>query len=61
MKFEILPEIESPKDLQTLSDEQLVQLSVEIREALCNVVAHKTAHFASNLGVVELAIALHLL
>jgi 1-deoxy-D-xylulose-5-phosphate synthase len=60
MKFEILPEIESPKDLQTLSDEQLVQLSVEIREALCNVVAHRTAHFASNLGVVELAIALHL-
>ncbi|MCH7688193.1 MAG: 1-deoxy-D-xylulose-5-phosphate synthase [Planctomycetes bacterium] len=60
MKFEILPELESPKDLQTLSDEQLVQLSVEIREALCNVVAHKTAHFASNLGVVELAIALHL-
>jgi 1-deoxy-D-xylulose-5-phosphate synthase len=60
MKFEILPKIESPKDLQTLSDEQLIQLSVEIREALCNVVAHRTAHFASNLGVVELAIALHL-
>ena len=60
MKFDILPRIESPKDLRALSDEQLVQLAAEIREALCNIVTTRPAHFASNLGVVELCVALHL-
>jgi 1-deoxy-D-xylulose-5-phosphate synthase len=60
MNFEILPGIDSPKNLRTLSDEQLVRLTAEIREALCNVVSTRSAHFASNLGVVELAVALHL-
>jgi 1-deoxy-D-xylulose-5-phosphate synthase len=59
MKFEILPGIESPNDLRTLSQKQLELLASEIREALCNVVSERTAHFASNLGVVELCIALH--
>ena len=60
MKFELLPRIQSPKDLRELTDPQLVQLSVEIREALCNLVQSRSAHFASNLGVVELCLALHL-
>lgn len=60
MQFEILPRLESPKDLRGLSHEQLLQLTAEIREALCSVVSNRTAHFASNLGVVELAVALHL-
>jgi 1-deoxy-D-xylulose-5-phosphate synthase len=60
MNFEILPGIESPKNLRTLTDEQLIRLTAEIREALCNVVSTRSAHFASNLGVVELAVALHL-
>ncbi len=60
MKIELLPQIDSPSDLRNLSNEQLNQLSAEIREALCNVVSNRTAHFASNLGVVELCIALHL-
>jgi 1-deoxy-D-xylulose-5-phosphate synthase len=60
MKFELIPQIESPKDLQALSDRQLTQLVAEIREALCNLVSDRTAHFASNLGVVELCVALHL-
>ena len=38
-----------------LTDEQLVRLTDEIREALCGVVSTRSAHFASNLGVVELA------
>jgi len=58
INFEILPGIESPKNLRALTDEQLVQLTDEIREALCGVVSTRSAHFASNLGVVELAIAL---
>jgi 1-deoxy-D-xylulose-5-phosphate synthase len=37
----------------------LAQLADEIREVLCNLVATRTAHFASNLGVVELCLALH--
>ena len=55
----LLSRIESPKDLAALSENQLVQLAGEIREALCSVVSNRTAHFASNLGVVELCIALH--
>ncbi len=60
MQFELLPNITSPKDLQTYSKEQLEQLADEVREALCCVVSDRTAHFGSNLGVVELCIALHL-
>jgi 1-deoxy-D-xylulose-5-phosphate synthase len=60
MKFEILPGIDSPKNLRSLTDDQLLRLTSEIREALCNVVSTRSAHFASNLGVVELAVALHL-
>lgn len=60
MKNELLSRIDTPADLKKLSDAQLVQLAGEMRDALCNVVANRTAHFASNLGVVELAIALHL-
>ena len=58
--FELLPRIESPLDLREFSDQQLLQLSDEIREALCNLVQERSAHFASNLGVVELCLALHL-
>lgn len=60
MKDEILSRIESPHDLRTLTDQQLEQLAAEIRTALCDVVSTRPAHFASNLGVVELCIALHL-
>lgn len=56
---ELLPQIKSPQDLQNLSTPQLNKLADEIREVLCNLVATRTAHFASNLGVVELCIALH--
>src|SRR6478735_6394159 len=59
MKFELLPRIQSPLDLRGLNDQQLVQLAGEIREALCSVVQERSAHFASNLGVVELCLALH--
>ena len=60
MQYDILPNITSPKDLKDLSKEQLDRLADEVREALCAVVSDRTAHFASNLGVVELTIALHL-
>ena len=56
---ELLSKIDSPRDLQGLSLEQLEQLAAEMRDALCNLVSSRTAHFASNLGVVELCLALH--
>lgn len=59
MQFELLPLIGSPKELRSLSEKQLLQVADEIREALCGLVETRSAHFASNLGVVELCIALH--
>jgi len=55
----LLSKIESPRDLQGLSNADLEQLAGEMREVLCNLVSNRTAHFASNLGVVELCLALH--
>lgn len=55
----ILPTITEPSDLEKLSLPQLERLAVEIRDVLCHLIASRSAHFASNLGVVELCIALH--
>lgn len=42
-----------------MSSAQLTALAAEIRDVLCNLLEERTAHFASNLGVVELSLALH--
>jgi 1-deoxy-D-xylulose-5-phosphate synthase len=55
----LLSKIESPRDLAGLSNGELEELATEMREVLCNLVSNRTAHFASNLGVVELCLALH--
>jgi len=60
MTTPILPRISSPADLQTLSEPELARLTQEIRDELVRVLSFRPAHFASNLGVVELALALHL-
>lgn len=60
MEYQLLPMIGSPQELQSLSEDQLKQLAAEIRESLCELVSDRPAHFASNLGVVELCLALHL-
>ena len=60
MSSKMLPRISSPADLKALRDEELVQLAREMREELIGVVGLRAAHFASNLGVVELCLALHL-
>src|SRR5712691_10470203 len=56
----ILPTIASPADLHKLTDDQLVELAQEMRDELVRVLSLRPAHFASNLGVVELCLALHL-
>jgi 1-deoxy-D-xylulose-5-phosphate synthase len=58
-KQPLLPSIQSPQDLRELSLPQLEKLADEMREVLCNLVSCRSAHFASNLGVVELCLALH--
>src|SRR5258707_403700 len=60
MSSTMLPRIGSPADLKRLSEEELEQLAGEIRQELIGVVGRRSAHFASNLGVVELCLALHL-
>jgi len=55
----LLSKIESPRDLEALSPAELERLALEMRDALCQLLTSRTAHFASNLGVVELSIALH--
>jgi 1-deoxy-D-xylulose-5-phosphate synthase len=56
----VLGRIQSPADLKGLSDAELTQLAAEMRSELIDVVGRRSAHFASNLGVVELCLALHL-
>ena len=55
----ILPGITSPMQLHDMTTKQLKQVADEIRETLCNLLSLRAAHFASNLGVVELTLALH--
>ena len=56
----VLGRIQSPADLKALSEGELEQLAAEMRSELIDVVGRRSAHFASNLGVVELCLALHL-
>jgi 1-deoxy-D-xylulose-5-phosphate synthase len=55
----LLSTLESSEPLRRMSVAELEQLAAEIRDVLCNLLATRTAHFASNLGVVELCLALH--
>ena len=55
----MLERINSPKDLKKLNIEEKNKLAQEIREYILQVVSENGGHLASNLGVVELTIALH--
>ncbi|HLH46134.1 MAG TPA: 1-deoxy-D-xylulose-5-phosphate synthase N-terminal domain-containing protein, partial [Acidimicrobiales bacterium] len=55
----ILPSIETPADLRALSYEQLRDLAAEIRAFIVDTVTSTGGHLGSNLGVVELTLALH--
>ena len=55
----ILSEIHSPADVKQLDKKQLPVLAQEIRKKIIEVVGKNGGHLASNLGVVELTIALH--
>ena len=57
MKY--LDKIKSPADVKNLNEDDLPLLAQEIREVLVDTVSQNGGHLASNLGVVELTIALH--
>src|SRR5437899_4465529 len=56
----LLAQVRSPADLHQFNDEQLTELAQEMRDELVRVLSIRPAHFASNLGVVGLCLALHL-
>ncbi|MBI9097799.1 MAG: 1-deoxy-D-xylulose-5-phosphate synthase [Spirochaetaceae bacterium] len=58
-EFSILPGLKDPAALKNLTSEELEILSGEIREYIIETVNKNGGHMASNLGVVELTIALH--
>ena len=57
--MKILDKINSPKDIKTLSPEEMANLSGEIREAILNRVNTIGGHLGPDLGIVEATIALH--
>jgi len=59
MSENLLSHITKPGDLRQLSEEQLPQLSRELRDFIIDVVSVKEGHLGASLGVVELTIALH--
>ncbi len=59
MKHSLLQTIDSPADLKRLSRAELVQLAGEVRQFMLHSVSQTGGHLGSNLGTVELTVALH--
>ena len=57
--YELLNNIDSPKDLKKLNERQLLQLCQELREYTIEIVSETGGHLAPTLGVIELSVALH--
>jgi 1-deoxy-D-xylulose-5-phosphate synthase len=55
----VLARVREPGDLRTLTDAELEQLALELREKMIRTVRKTGGHLASSLGAVEIAIALH--
>src|SRR5689334_24985372 len=59
MKYLLLDKIDSPADVRKLTRLELKQLAVELRDFVLQSVSQTGGHLSSNLGTVELTIALH--
>ena len=59
MDYCFLGRVNSPEDVRKLNNEELKVLSEEMRDCIINTVAENGGHLASNLGAVELTVALH--
>jgi len=59
VKTRVLDRVNEPKDLRDLSQDELRSLAEEIRELIISTVSKNGGHLSSNLGAVELTLALH--
>ncbi len=59
MDYKFLEGINTPQDLKKLNNDELIVLCDEIRDLLINTISKNGGHLASNLGAVELTIAIH--
>ncbi len=59
MEYSVLSKIKSPEDVKKLNNAQLQVLCNEIRDCIISTVSKNGGHLASNLGAVELTVALH--
>ena len=59
MAGRILDRIDEPSSLRTLTREEMEQVAQEARDTIISVITERGGHLASNLGVVELTLALH--
>ncbi|ALO34019.1 1-deoxy-D-xylulose-5-phosphate synthase [Colwellia sp. MT41] len=57
--YPLLAQINTPKELRNLPQQQLKRVSDELRSFLLNSVSKSSGHFASGLGTIELTVALH--
>ena len=57
--YPILSRVNDPSDIRSMNYDELISLSAELRDFLITNVAQTGGHLASNLGVVELTLALH--
>src|SRR4051812_23504736 len=55
----LLENVNKPQDLHELNDEQLQEVAQEVRELIIDTIGEIGGHFGANLGVCELAVALH--
>src|SRR6185503_7057015 len=58
-RYPLLSGIVQPTDLHKLSDKELQQVADEVRQAILDLVSQTGGHFSSNLGTVELTVALY--
>ena len=59
MADRLLDHIDGPSDLKGLTHDELAQVAQEARDTIISVITERGGHLASNLGVVELTLALH--
>ncbi len=59
MGYKFLDNIKAPNDIKKLNNNDLVELSAEIRDYMIKTVSKNGGHLSSNLGVVELSVAIH--
>ena len=55
----LIDSVNYPSDLKNLTVEEMVELSMQLRQFIIDATSHNPGHLGANLGVVELTVALH--